>query len=142
MCAVDIIHPDLARSGGLLETKKIGDMAQEHGVAMAMHFAGTPISFFVYFHGAAATENFLALEHHSIDTPFWEDLVEGCEKPILNRGFVKVPDGPGLGVEPNEEVCKEHLTEGGWFEPTPEWDKERSWDRLWSFNAPQNKASG
>ena len=41
--AVDIIHPDLASSGGLLETKKIGDMAQEYGVAMAMHFAGSPI---------------------------------------------------------------------------------------------------
>ena len=38
--AVDIIHPDLATSGGILETKKIGDMAQEYGVPMAMHFAG------------------------------------------------------------------------------------------------------
>ena len=43
--AVDIVHPDLASSGGLLETKKIGDYAEERGVAMAMHFAGTPVSF-------------------------------------------------------------------------------------------------
>ena len=42
--AVDMIHPDLASSGGLIETKKIGDYAMEHGVAMAMHSAGTPIS--------------------------------------------------------------------------------------------------
>src|SRR5215472_8643372 len=42
--AVDIIHPDLATSGGILETKKIGDAAQEFGVPMAMHFAGTPVS--------------------------------------------------------------------------------------------------
>ena len=40
--AVDMIHPDLASAGGLMETKKIGDYAMEHGVAMAMHFAGTP----------------------------------------------------------------------------------------------------
>ncbi len=40
--AVDILHPDLATSGGILETKKIGDAIQEHGVAMAMHFAGSP----------------------------------------------------------------------------------------------------
>ncbi|MES1225689.1 MAG: mandelate racemase/muconate lactonizing enzyme family protein, partial [Bacteroidota bacterium] len=40
--AIDMIHPDLASSGGLLETKKIGDYAEEHGVPMAMHFAGTP----------------------------------------------------------------------------------------------------
>jgi L-alanine-DL-glutamate epimerase-like enolase superfamily enzyme len=131
--AVDIIHPDLASSGGLLETKKIGDMAQEYGVAMAMHFAGTPVSFFANIHCAAATENFLALEHHSVDVPWWDDLVDGVEKPIVQRGFVKVPEGPGLGIRLNDEACKAHLTEGGYFEPTPEWDNERSWDRLWSF---------
>ena len=38
--AVDIVHPDLASSGGLLETKRIGDYAEEHGIAMAMHQAG------------------------------------------------------------------------------------------------------
>lgn len=134
--AVDIVHPDLASSGGLLETKKIGDMAQEYGVAMAMHFAGTPISFFANVHCAAATENFLSLEHHSLDTPFWDDLVTGPMKPIVQNGFIPVPETPGLGVELNEEVAKEHLTEPGWFEPTTEWDKETSWDRLWSF-APQ-----
>jgi L-alanine-DL-glutamate epimerase-like enolase superfamily enzyme len=42
--AVDVIHPDLATSGGILETKKIGDAAQEYGIPMAMHFAGTPVS--------------------------------------------------------------------------------------------------
>ncbi len=48
--AVDIIHPDLATSGGLLETKRIGDYAEEHGIAMAMHQAGTPISFMANVH--------------------------------------------------------------------------------------------
>src|SRR6266480_3654384 len=41
--AVSKIHPDLATSGGILETHKIGDMAQEYGVPMALHFAGTPV---------------------------------------------------------------------------------------------------
>ncbi len=50
----------------------------------------------------------------------------------LDKGFAVVPDRPGLGVEPNPEVIKQHLAEPGYFEPTPEWDKERSWDRLWS----------
>jgi L-alanine-DL-glutamate epimerase-like enolase superfamily enzyme len=65
--AVDIIHPDLASSGGLLETKRIGDYAEEKGIAMAMHQAGTPVSFMANVHCAAATQNFLALEHHSVD---------------------------------------------------------------------------
>ncbi|MDQ3685271.1 MAG: mandelate racemase/muconate lactonizing enzyme family protein [Acidobacteriota bacterium] len=133
MGAVDMIHPDLASSGGLLETKKIGDYAMEHGVPMAMHFAGTPISFMANVHCAAATENFLALEHHSMDVAWWEDLVKG-DKPLANQGFAVVPDKPGLGIELNEEVARQHLhpQHPGFFEPTPEWDKERVNDRLWS----------
>jgi L-alanine-DL-glutamate epimerase-like enolase superfamily enzyme len=131
--AVDIIHPDLATSGGIFETKKIGDAAQEYGVAMAMHFAGTPVSCMANVHCAAATENFLCLENHSVDVPWWEDLAEGIEKPIVDHGFIKVPDKPGLGLTLNEEVVRQHLMPGtGYFEPTTEWDKERSWDRLWS----------
>ena len=78
--AVDMIHPDLATAGGILETKKIGDYAEEHGVAMAMHFAGTPISFMANVHCAAATQNFVALEHHSADVAWWEELVVGVEQ--------------------------------------------------------------
>jgi L-alanine-DL-glutamate epimerase-like enolase superfamily enzyme len=130
--AVDIIHPDLATSGGILETKKIGDMAQEYGLPMAMHFAGSPVSCMANVHCAAATENFLVLENHSVDVPWWSDLVEGVEKPIVNKGFIRVPDKPGLGITLNDAVMRQHLMEPGYFEPTPEWDKERSSDRLWS----------
>ena len=59
-------------------------------------------------------------------------LVNGVEKPIVNKGFVTVPSGPGLGITLNDEVVKQHLLEPGYFEPTPEWDKDRSNDRLWS----------
>ncbi len=131
--AVDMIHPDLATSGGILETKKIGDMAQEYGVPMAMHFAGTPVSCMASIHCAAATENFLVLENHSVDVPWWDSLVEGVEKPILNRGYIKVPDKPGLGVTLNDEAVKQHLKPGSkFFAPTPEWNDEKSADRLWS----------
>jgi L-alanine-DL-glutamate epimerase-like enolase superfamily enzyme len=134
MGAVDMIHPDLASAGGLFETKKIGDYAMEHGVAMAMHFAGTPVAYMANVHCAAATENFIALEHHSLDVPWWESLVHRHDdKPLVDRGFAPVPDGPGLGIEVNEEIVGQHLREGsGLFAPTPQWDKERSWDRLWS----------
>jgi L-alanine-DL-glutamate epimerase-like enolase superfamily enzyme len=130
--AVDIIHPDLATSGGILETKKIGDAAQEFGVPMAMHFAGTPVSCMANVHCAAATENFLALENHSVDVPWWGDLVDGIEKPIVNKGYITVPDKPGLGVTLNEAAVKQHLLEPGYFEPTPQWNTDRSADRLWS----------
>ena len=134
MGAIDMIHPDLASAGGLMETKKIGDYAHEHGVPMAMHFAGTPVSFMANVHTAAASENFIALEHHSLDVPWWESLVKtGDGKPLVDHGFAPVPDTPGLGVELSEEAVRAHLRPGaGYFDPTPDWDKERSNDRLWS----------
>ncbi len=132
--AVNVIHPDLATSGGILETKKIGDSAQEYGISMALHMAGTPISTMAAVHCAAATENFIALEHHFTDVPFWGDFIDTGSKPIIQNGYITVPDAPGLGFTFNEEVVKEHLIaeDRGFFEPTPQWDTERSWDRLWS----------
>ncbi len=132
--AVGKIHPDLATSGGILETHKIGDMAWEYGVPMAMHFAGTPVSCMANVHCAAATLNFLALENHSLDVPWWSSLVqEGAAKPIVDHGWITVPDRPGLGITLNEDAVRQHLMPGtGYFEPTTEWDHERSWDRLWS----------
>ncbi len=131
--AVDMIQPDLATAGGILETKKIGDACQELGVPMVLHMAGTPIACLAAVHCAAATQNFLVMENHSVDVAWWGDMVDGVEKPIVNKGYITVPDGPGLGITSlNDAVIKQHLMEPGYFEPTVEWDKERSNDRLWS----------
>ncbi len=134
--AVDIIHPDLATSGGLLETKRIGDYAEEHGIAMAMHQAGTPVSFMANVHCAAATQNFLALEHHSIDLPWWEDLVKTTDgRKLITKGFANLPlTAPGLGIELNDDVVKAHLhpSDKSFFRPTPEWNEKRSHDRIFS----------
>jgi L-alanine-DL-glutamate epimerase-like enolase superfamily enzyme len=134
--AVDIVHPDLATSGGLLETKRIGDYAEEHGVAMAMHQAGTPISFMSNVHCAAATQNFLALEHHSIDLPWWESLVKTTDgRKLITKGFANIPlTAPGLGIELDDDVVKQHLhpSDKSYFEPTPQWNDRRSHDRIFS----------
>jgi L-alanine-DL-glutamate epimerase-like enolase superfamily enzyme len=107
---------------------------------MAMHYAGTPVGAMASVHCAAATANFLACENHSLDVPFWQDLVTGIDKPIINKGFITVPDKPGLGITLNEEVCKQHLRPNtGWFEPTTQWDNERSQDLLWSMIEAEKK---
>lgn len=132
---VDIVHPDLASSGGLLETKRIGDYAEENGVAMAMHQAGTPVSFMASVHCAAATRNVLVLEHHSVDLRWWEDLVVMTDgNPIINKGFAPVPQSPGLGIELNEDVVRQHLhrKDKTFFAPTDEWNEKCSHDRIWS----------
>jgi L-alanine-DL-glutamate epimerase-like enolase superfamily enzyme len=132
--AVDMIQPDVLSTGGILETKKIGDMAQEYGVPMALHCAHTPIGAMASAHVAAATQNFLVLENHAIDEPSWNDLVDGIDKPIVSKGYITVPDKPGLGITLNEAACKQHLMPGeGWFEPTDQWNNiGRPNDRVWS----------
>lgn len=132
---VAIIHPDLATSGGILETKKIGDAAQECGVAMAMHMAGSIVAALASVHCAAATENFLVLENHSVDLPWWSEMVEGLPRPLIVDGHIEVPETPGLGfTDINLEVLREHLhpKDPMCFEPTDAWDSEYSHDRLWS----------
>ena len=101
MRAVDIVQPDLATAGGILETKKIGDYAEENGIAMGLHFAGTPVCFMANVHSAAATQNVLALEvpNQIVDNPWWSKLVNMVgSQPIYEKGFAHVPlDAPGLG---------------------------------------------
>jgi L-alanine-DL-glutamate epimerase-like enolase superfamily enzyme len=133
--AVSIIHPDLASSGGILETKKIGDLAQEHGIAMAMHMAGSPVAALASIHCAAATQNFLVLENHSVEQADWDELIVGLPRPLIQDGYVQVPETPGLGFSDiNPDVVRAHLDpqDPGFFESTEPWDQERSHDRLWS----------
>ena len=132
---VSIIHPDVLTTGGILETKKIADMAQDHGVAMAIHMAESPIGCMAAVHVCAASENFVALENHSVDVPWWNDLVTGLPNPIIRDGYIDVPEGPGLGIDSLvDDVIEEHLdsSDPGLWAPTDEWDREISHDRLWS----------
>jgi L-alanine-DL-glutamate epimerase-like enolase superfamily enzyme len=132
--AISVCHPDPATAGGIMETKKIGDLAQASGVSMALHMAGTPVACMAAVHAAAATENFLVLENHSVDVPWWDDLVAGLPSPIIQDGFIAVPSSPGLGLDLVEDTIRRHLDpeDPGYFEPTSEWDRPDSWDRLWS----------
>jgi L-alanine-DL-glutamate epimerase-like enolase superfamily enzyme len=133
--ALSIIHPDLATSGGILETKRIGDYAQEYGIAMAMHMAGSPVAAMASVHCAAATENFMVLENHSVDIPRWNDLFDNLPKPLIVDGYIQVPETPGLGFgDINLDCVREFIDERDpiCFDPTDMWDNELSSDRLWS----------
>ena len=133
--AVSIIHPDILSSGGIYETKKIGDYAEECGVAMALHMAETPVACLAAVHVAAATNNFLGLEFHSNDVDWWSDMVKDTEKPKIVDGFMAVPEKPGIGIdELDDEVLAEHIHPEipGLWESTDEWNDWISHDRLWS----------
>ena len=110
-------------------------MAQDYGVGMAVHMAESPIACMAAVHSVAATENLLALENHSVDTPWWNEIVNGLPNLIIQDGFIQVPDAPGLGIDSlNDEVIQAHLDpeDPGLWVSTEEWDEDNSHDRLWS----------
>ncbi|WP_203434245.1 mandelate racemase/muconate lactonizing enzyme family protein, partial [Jiangella asiatica] len=130
---VELIHPDPATAGGILETKRIADYAQMHSIATMLHYAGSPIGAIASAHIAAATEGFQALEYHSFEVEGWDTLVDGMEKPLMKNGFYTLTDRPGLGVDLNEDAAKQFLKEGTQLFPkSDEWNEKDSWDRIWS----------
>ena len=130
-----VIHPDILTIGGLGEMKKVADLCERYGAAMAIHMAESPIGFMAALHAAAAIQNVLAVEFHSVDCPVWQDLVVGPEKPLIRNGFAKVPEAPGLGIEAlNEEMIRAYAHEkfGEPWKNTDEWNGEWANDRTWS----------
>ena len=128
---VDIIHPDLLTSGGMIETKKIGDYCYQYGVQVMFHCASSPIGVMANVHTAATLKDFISLENHTIEMPWVNDLVSGLQNPMIQNGVITVPDTPGLGIELIDEIAEKYLREekylaykSGLFNPTPEFDKK------------------
>ena len=133
--AVAVIHPDICSNGGILETKKMGDMAQRYKTAMAMHMCETPVAALATTHAGIATENFFAMEFNAPDDDYWQDIVIGLDEPLIQDGMMKPNDKPGLGMEDfNDDVLRAHQWKGSpeIWKSTEQWDKEYSYDRLWS----------
>jgi gluconate/galactonate dehydratase len=115
--AVNIVSPDIQKTGGLLEAKRIGELAALYQVPIAPHNISSPLGTIASCHVCATLSHFMVLEFHGQDVPFWEDLVTGVDKPLIADGSIAVPDGPGLGVELNEDVARRYRKSGeGFFE--------------------------
>ncbi len=117
---LDIVAPDLQKVGGLMEGRRIADLADTHYIPVAPHCIASPIGTMAAAHLAAAIPNFLALEWHGMSVPFWEDIAAGHGGPVIDQGFIRVPDRPGLGITLNEEVARRYAKPGEpFFGETP-----------------------
>jgi L-alanine-DL-glutamate epimerase-like enolase superfamily enzyme len=107
-----MIHPDFLRAGGLLESKKIADLAEIYNVPTGAHNMASPLGLVASAHAATAIRDFIAHEcnfanlAHDLET--WESFVH-TEQPIIQDGRIHVSDQPGLGIELNEDVVRAHL---------------------------------
>ena len=108
--AVDIVAPDLPRVGGMRETRKIADLADMYYIPVAMHNVSSPIGTMASAQVAAAIPNSLAVEFHSYQLDWWEDLVE--EDDLIVDGRMEIPEEAGLGLTLDLDAVETHMVEG------------------------------
>lgn len=118
---INIIQPEVLNLG-LANTKKVCGMAEAYGALIACHQAQSPLCTAINAHIHASIPNFLIQENFDdfLEPWTWE-VLSGI--PRVEKGYLKVPNSPGWGVELNEEEAKKHpygpknfllLFEEGW----------------------------
>ena len=108
----DIINPDLGRAGGITECKRIADLADVFGVLWSAHISiGFPPYVAASLHLMAATPNAAIMEGgniHNATSVFGSRGNIFLKNPIrFEPGFAYVPQGPGLGIEFDEDALQE-----------------------------------
>ncbi|MFY8220487.1 MAG: galactonate dehydratase [Pirellulales bacterium] len=113
---VDILQPDPSHAGGITETRKIANMAEAYDVAIALHCPLGPIALAVNLQLDANCYNaFIQEQSLGIHYNQGNDLLDYLKNPGVfdySDGHVKIPDGPGLGIEVNEDYVKERAAVG------------------------------
>jgi galactonate dehydratase len=122
------LQPDITNIGGVTEARKVAAIAEAFGVEIAFHNAFGPIQNAVTLQVDAALPNFLIQESFYDVFPDWKRQLIQNQTPVKN-GYASVPSRPGLGVEVDERVLKEHRAEGQeYFNPDePVWVVKGTW---------------
>ncbi len=116
MGGVDIIQPDPSHAGGITETRKIAAMAEAYDVALALHCPLGPIALAANLqldavcHNAFIQEQSLGI-HYNADNDLL-DYLDDRNVFAYEQGFVRIPDGPGLGITVNQDYVDERAAVG------------------------------
>ncbi len=98
--AADIINPDVASAGGILELKEIAAMAEPYHIAIAPHnFNSTVLALAATLQTVVTMPNFIIQEYF---VPFAETGRQLAKQLEPQNGYILLPEGPGLGVEVDE----------------------------------------
>jgi galactonate dehydratase len=106
---VNIFQPEPMSLGGIGNTLAVCNLALAHGSYVAPHQSGGPVATAVCLQLAASVQNFLIQEHFdAFNEPWTRNLVSWHPTIDPATGHLSLPDSPGLGVEPNEEIARAH----------------------------------
>jgi galactonate dehydratase len=113
---VDIIQPDLSHAGGITEVRKIAAMAEAYDIAVAPHCPLGPIALAACLQLDAVAYNAVIQEQSlGIHYNTSNDLLDYLVDPTVfayEAGSVTIPQGPGLGIEVDEDYVRERAVEG------------------------------
>ena len=104
--AVDVAMPDIGRAGGIQETRNICALAESYGVLVSPHNYSSGVLLGATLQLMASVPNAHLLEIDTSDNAVYQELL--IEPLQIEKGFVKVPEFPGLGVKLDEKVLKKY----------------------------------
>ncbi len=106
--AVHILQPEPCANGGIMETIRWGAMCELYHIVIAPHQSISPISLTAAAHIDACVPNFLIQECNTMDlyAPWVADVFP--ELPVIEDGYMMLPDRPGLGIEIDEDAIAQY----------------------------------
>ena len=111
--AVDVVHPDPAYAGGITGIRKIADYAAAYRIPVALHSGPCSlVRFYAAAHLSGAIENFFRIENALGEFRGFKEKMAAGRQPVVRNSVMQFPDGPGLGLELNEDWLKQHMAKG------------------------------
>jgi galactonate dehydratase len=111
--AVDIVHPDVAYAGGISGCMKIADYAALTRTPVALHSGpASLIRFYASVHLSGAIQNFFKIENILGEASGFKEEMAARNAPVIRKSLLPYPEGPGLGLEINEDWLRQHLAKG------------------------------
>ena len=110
--AVDIIHPDLAFAGGFTGVRKIADYAMLTRTPVALHNVGSLVLTYANAHFGSSIHNFYRSESALGRPNHYIEGMSSTTPPEVRNGLLKVPMGPGLGLDINPDFLRKNLVKG------------------------------
>jgi len=114
---LDFVHPDPAYSGGISGVRQIADYAELTRTAVGLHSGPCSlVRLYASVHLSAAIENFFRIENALGEFRGFKENMAARNKPQVRNSAMQYPEGPGLGLEIDEDWLKQHTAKGetGW----------------------------
>ena len=110
---LDMIHPDVAYSGGITGCKKVADYAALTRTPVGLHSGPCSlIRFYASVHISGAIQNFFKIENALGEFRGFKEKMAAGKQPEIRKSVMPYPDGPGLGLEINEDWLRQHMAKG------------------------------